>query len=216
MPLSERHKSSSTLRMLAAFSLILVSAACGSSGRSGAAASSAPTGSGAAPLAGTRQTPLPIESNPPGDIPDSVSYVFYRNTQGGYRFLHPEGWASVTRGSAVLFTDKLNGISADSAKAGSAPSVEAARREATALASTQPAFELRSVKAVNLSGGSGVLIVFRRNSAPDPVTGKSYRDEVNRYEIFRRNTLVTLDLYGAVGSDNVDPYLKITQSLVIA
>jgi hypothetical protein len=218
MPVVEPRKSNSTPRILATFSLILVSAACSSSGSSGATATGTPTAasSRAATAPGTRQTPVPVESNPPGDIPDNVAYVLYRNTQGGYQFLHPEGWASVTRSGAVYFTDKLNGISVQSAGARSAPSVADAHREVTALASTQAAFELRSIKSVALPGGNGVLIVFRRNSAPDAVTGRSYRDEVNRYEIFRGGRLVTLELYGAVGSDNVDPYFKISQSLVIA
>ena len=45
------------------------------------------------------------------------------------------------------------------------------------------AFELRSVAAASVPGGTGVLIVYRRNSAPDEVTGRQYRDEVQRYEL---------------------------------
>jgi hypothetical protein len=154
-----------------------------------------------------------VESNPPGDIPDNVAYVPYRNAAGRYTFLHPEGWASVAHGSTVTFTDKLNGITATATAATAAPTVSTARPEIARLQSSQPAFEFRSVKPASLPGGAGVLIIFRRNSAPDPVTGKVFRDEVNRYEMFRGGRLVVLDLYGAVGSDNVDPYTKISQSL---
>ncbi|MCW2549121.1 MAG: hypothetical protein JWN96_3581, partial [Mycobacterium sp.] len=163
MAFVEHHKSGTALRIVAVFSLMLVSAACSSSGSSGATAT--PTAaSGSSTASGAKQTPVPIESNPPGDIPDNVAYVLYRNTQGGYQFVHPEGWASVTRGGAASFTDKLNGISVHSARPGSPPSLAGARHEAMVLASTQAAFELRSIKSVKLPGGSGVLIVFRRNS----------------------------------------------------
>lgn len=154
-----------------------------------------------------------MESNPPGDIPDNIAYVSYSNAAGKYTFLHPEGWASVVRGSTVTFTDKLNGITASVAPGRAAPTVATAKQDITALSATQPAFELRSVKPVTLPGGSGVVIIFRRNSAPDLVTGKVFRDEVERYEIYRSGRVVILDLFGVVGSDNVDPYTKISQSL---
>ena len=154
-----------------------------------------------------------MESSPPGDIPDNVAYVAYRNATGRYGFVHPEGWAAVASGAAVMFTDKLNGISATAAAASAAPTVATARLDVTRLQASQAAFELRGVKPVSLPAGHGVLIVFRRNSAPDAVTGKVFRDEVDRYEIYRAGRQVVLDLFGAVGSDNVDPYTKISQSL---
>lgn len=154
-----------------------------------------------------------MESNPPGDIPDNIAYVSYHNAVGRYTLLHPEGWASVAHGPTVTFTDKLNGTTATAAAATAAPTVSTARQDVAQLQSSQPAFQLRSVKSASLPGGAGVLIVFRRNSAPDPVTGKVFRDEVNRYEIFHGGRLAVLDLYGPVGSDNVDPYTKISQSL---
>lgn len=140
----------------------------------------------------------------------------FHSAAGRYGFLHPEGWASVIKGPVASFTDKLNGISATAAAATSAPTVAGAKTAATTLARTEAAFELRRISAVTLPGGTGVLIVFRRNSAPDTVTGKVFRDEVNRYLIYRAGRQVTLDLYGAVGSDNVDPYTKISQSLRLA
>ena len=56
-------------------------------------------------------------------------------------------------------------------------------------------------------------IVFRRNSAPNQVTGKVYRDEVEEYVVFAHNRLVRMDLYGPVGADNVDAYRTMSQSL---
>ncbi|MGI8697371.1 MAG: hypothetical protein ACR2JQ_12140 [Mycobacteriales bacterium] len=159
-------------------------------------------------------TAAPVESNPPGDIPDNVAYVSYTNPAGHYRFVHPEGWVSTPQGASVRFTDKLNGIAAAPLAGTSAPTPTSARAtDLPRLRQQQPAFELRSTKAVTLPGGAGVLIVYRRNSAPDPVTGRVYRDEVQRYEIVGPGHGISPELYGAVGADNVDPYTKISQSV---
>lgn len=205
--------------------LAVASAACSGTNATAGAGVSAPsssTASGTVPnpaaSAGRPGHPaptgaVPVESNPPGDIPDNVAYVSYRNAAGRYSFVHPEGWGSVVHGAAATFTDKLNGVTATGMAAATPPTVASAKREAAHLRGTQPAFELRSVQPTTLPGGAGVRIVFRRNSAPDPVTGKRFRDEVQRYEIYRGGREVVLDLYGAVGSDNVDPYTKMAQSL---
>lgn len=183
-------------------------AACGSSG-AGTAPVVSPSGA-AAPPSGA----APVEANPPGDIPDNVAYVSYRNTVGRYSFVHPEGWTRTEQGADVTFTDKLNGVTATTGAAAGAPTVaQATARTVPALRSGQAAFQLVSVKPLTLPAGSGVLVTYRRNSAPDPVTGKVFRDEVQRYEVFGAGHEVVLELYGAVGSDNVDPYAKISQSL---
>ncbi|MDX6206017.1 MAG: hypothetical protein QOF39_2074, partial [Frankiales bacterium] len=78
---------------------------------------------------------------------------------------------------------------------------------------SQAAFELRSITAVTEPGGVGVHIVYRRNSAPDPVTGRQYRDEVERYELVANGREVVMELYGPVGADNVDAYRTMVQSL---
>ena len=82
-----------------------------------------------------------------------------------------------------------------------------------ALKSNQAAFELRNVKAVTVPGGTSVRIVYRRNSAPDPVTGRQYRDEVERYEIVAGGREVVMELFGPVGADNVDAYKTMIDSL---
>jgi hypothetical protein len=180
-------------------------------------ASSAAHRSPAASPRARPQRPVPVERNPPGDIPDDVAFVSYRNALGGYAFVHPEGWAQVQRGPTVLFTDKLNGIYAARGAATSPPSVATARqRDVAMLQAAQPAFELRRVTPVTLPAGRGVLVVYRRNSPPDPVTGRVYRDEVERYEVFGRAHEVVLELFGPVGADNVDPYRVILQSLRLA
>jgi hypothetical protein len=160
------------------------------------------------------QTPVPAESNPPGDIPDNLAFVPYSNAAGHYRFVHPEGWAQVEHGTAVQFTDKLNGVAATVVSASQAPSAASAKRvDVPRLRSSVPAFQLRSVSSVTLSGGPAVLIVFRRNSNPDPVTGRQYRDEVREFLVWRHGREVRFDLFGPVGADNVDAYRTMSNSL---
>jgi hypothetical protein len=155
-----------------------------------------------------------VESNPPGDIPDNLAFVRYTNKVGGYSFTHPEGWARTGSGGTVRFTDKLNGVLVQSMRAARAPTVASARRSDVArLRSTVPAFELRGVSSAAVPGGQAVRVVFRRNSDPDPVTGKVYRDEVEEYLVFRGGRLLRMDLYGPVGADNVDAYRSMSQSL---
>jgi hypothetical protein len=160
---------------------------------------------------------VPAESNPPGDIPDNLAFVPYSNASGRYRFTHPEGWAERASGSRVLFTDKLNGVTADAGTATVPPTVaDAKSKDVPELRRTQAAFELRSVSSVRVVGGSGVRIVYRRNSAPDAVTGRQYRDEVERYELVSNGHEVVLELFGPVGADNVDAYRTMVDSLRIA
>jgi hypothetical protein len=211
--------------VLAATALALLAAGC--AGSSSSSAPPAPQVSGASPSAGgastpssssvAGQSPVPAESNPPGDIPDNLAFVAYTNAAGRYRFSHPEGWAEQVKGSSVLFTDKLNGVTVDVGSATTAPTVASARRDdVPKLKQSQAAFELRTVTAVTVPGGSGVRIVYRRNSAPDPVTGRQYRDEVERYEIVSGGREIVMELYGPVGADNVDAYRTMIQSLRIA
>jgi hypothetical protein len=182
---------------------------------SGPSESASPTG---APSGKVKPAaPVPVEKNPPGDIPDNLAFVAYTNRPGGYSFTHPEGWARTGSGVRVRFTDKLNGVTAESVTATQAPTVASARSNDVArLKSSVPAFELRDISAVTLPAGKGVHIVFRRNSDADPVTGKVYRDEVEEYDVFHAGKLVRMDLYGPVGADNVDAYRTMSQSLSLS
>jgi hypothetical protein len=160
--------------------------------------------------------PVPVESNPPGDIPDNLAFVRYANAAGHYAFTHPEGWARTVNGVHVVFTDKLNGVTAESTPASAAPTVASAKaQDVPRLRQSVPAFQLRRLTTVSVPGGSGVRIVFRRNSDPDPVTGKVFRDEVEEYLVYSSGRLVRMDLYGPVGADNVDAYRTMSRSLRI-
>lgn len=170
------------------------------------------TGSSSGTTAGS-QAPVAVESNPPGDIPDTTAYVLYQDAARRFHFRHPEGWAQVITADGVRFTDKLNSVQV-SARPGAQPSVASVRtKEVAALRATNPAFELRSISHVTLPAGSGVLITYRRNSPPDPVTGRQYRDEVLRYEVAIGPEVVVMELSAPAGSDNADPYRVITTSL---
>jgi hypothetical protein len=190
-------------------------AACGGGSETAARTTttglSTPKTSGSGPS--TTVTIAP-ETPTPGDIPDTVAYVPYSNAPGGYTFSHPEGWAQSGQGTSVSFTDKYNGASASVVAATVAPTVASVQAtEVPRLRASAPAFVLTSVSSVTLPAGPGVLIVYQRNSPQDPVTGRSVRQEVHHYLVYGNHEVVALDLYGAVGADNVDPYTKMSQSL---
>ena len=190
--------------------------AAATTGPSATASSDRPSSAGAAAPNGSAQTAVPVESNPPGDIPDSIAFVGYRNAVAGYGLRYPEGWARTESGSAVSFTDKLNGVAADTAGVPAQPTVDVVRRQVVpALQSSQPAFELRAVEAVRLPAGAGVRVVYRRNSAADPVTGRQVRQEVESYLVGNGRGQVRLELFGPVGADNVDAYRTIATSLTL-
>lgn len=202
----------------AGIALSLSLAACGSSSAVGAGAPTSPAApsSAGSPAAGGSQAPVPVESRPPGDIPDNVAFVSYTNPVAGYSFTHPEGWARTEDGSTVTFTDKLNGIRAGTTTLPTTLDEATVRsQELPALQAAQPAFELVSVAPVTLPAGSGVQVVYRRNSAPDPVTGRQVRDEVQEYLVSNGASAVRLSLFGPVGADNVDAYRTISQSLAL-
>jgi hypothetical protein len=185
-------------------------AACG--GGATSAPSTAQTSSTARGASST--VTIAPETNTPGDIPDNTAYVPYSNAGGGYTFSHPEGWAQTAQGTSVTFTDKYNGASASVEPATSPLSVAGAQAsEIPKLQASEPAFALSSVSAVTLPAGPGVLIVYRRNSPPDPVTSRSVRQEVHRFLVYGNSQVVAMDLFGAVGADNVDPYARMSQSL---
>lgn len=215
--------------MAATLTPLLLAAACGGGGTTAngtpsttsvpSAASPSATGQGSTAASSSApssdgQTPVPAESNPPGDIPDNIAFVPYTNAGGHYRFTHPEGWLEQTKGASVTFTDKLNGVFVQPGTLTTPPTVSSAKStDVPALQRSQAAFELRGVSSVSVPFGKGVRIVYRRNSAPDQVTGRQYRDEVERYELVSGGHEVIVELFGPVGADNVDAYRTMVQSL---
>ena len=186
--------------------VIAVAAACVLASLGGAPAS----------VAGATSTTVTVAPNPatPGDIPDTVAYVQYSNASGHYQFKHPEGWKQTSHRSSVLFTDSYNGVAIEVSVTSRPPtSTSVLHSVVPKLRSTQSAFRLMRVSPTRLPAGPGFLIIFQRNSPPNPVTNKSVRQEVHLYEIYSHGRTVNMSLFGAVGADNVDPYAKMSQSL---
>lgn len=231
-----RNRSVSTAGTLSSMlALAFVLTACGSGGGSNATgpadplpaptspvSTRAPASSGPGPESSSQgavpaEGPVAAEDNPPGDIPDNLAFVAYRNVAGRYSFTHPEGWAETQDGSRVVFTDKLNGVQVQVGTRSAAASAQQAKgQDVPALQRSQPAFELRSVSAVTVGTAQGVRIVYRRNSEPDPVTGRQYRDEVERYALVSGGRELIVELYGPVGADNIDAYKTMIESLRFA
>ena len=217
-----------TTMAAAAVAAAFLLAACGGTG-SGTSVTPAPASSavstpggstGSASVATGQPTPVspepavPTESSPPGDIPDSIAYVPYTAKAGGVTVSTPEGWARSTTASGVSFTDKLNTVQLDWTNAAKAPTVASAKTtDVPALAASTRAFKLGSVTSTSLPAGPAVLISYQANSEPNPVTGKQYRLEILRYELFHNGRQVNLTLLSPVGADNVDPWRIVSDSL---
>jgi hypothetical protein len=166
------------------------------------------------PPAATEAAAQP-EQNPAGDIPDSQAFVTYSSTSGGYAISMPEGWARQEQGANVQFADKLHTFSVSISCASTAPTVASATTETQPGGSLQvatPAFELVGIEAVQLPAGPAIHITYRGNSAPDDVTGKQHRVDIDRYELFHNGHLAAITLTTPAGSDNVDVARHVSES----
>jgi hypothetical protein len=195
---------------LAAAACGAVLTACGSSSHAtitpsnGSSTSFSPT-SGANPNA--------PEASPAGDIPDNQAFVKYVSRVGSYALQVPEGWARTGAGSVTTFASHFNSIRVEATKASAAPTVVTARSaEVPALQRTVSGFSLGKVTSVPRNAGNSVLVTYRAESVADAVTGKRVSLAVERYEFWRNGTSVTLTLSAPKGSDNVDPWKKVTNS----
>lgn len=159
------------------------------------------------------EKPVAPEKKPTGDIPDTQAFVTYTSSSGGYDLVVPEGWGRTTKNSDVLFQDKLNGVQVNVTKESSQPTVvSVGNKQVAELKKTGRAITIKSVKNVNLPGGSAILITYDSNSAPDPVTGKQVRLENNRYLFYKNGELATLTLWAPLGADNVDQWNRMSAS----
>jgi hypothetical protein len=149
----------------------------------------------------------------PGDIPDTQAFVSFSPAAGHYSVRVPEGWARTQNGSTVTFTDKYNSITIDASTAPVAPTVESIKAGGLVDVSSDPTFKLIDVKPVTRKGGTGVLARYEIGSAPNAVTGKKALLAVERYIFFHNGTTVALNLSGAKGADNVDPWKTVSDSL---
>ena len=195
-------------RTLAVVAAVLATAAvlvgCGIS-------ATAPSGSGAVRV--LLPAPAP-ETNPAGDIPDNQAFVPFTPPTGLFTVSVPEGWARSTDGAATIFTDKLNTVRIETRARATAPNSQSVSvDELPAIAASTPGYLPGTVTAVQRKAGQVMLITYQGASPPDPVTGKTGTDAIERYEFWRDGREVILTLSGPVGADNVDPWRTITDSL---
>lgn len=196
----------------ATFTALAVLAACGSSG--GGSASSVAL-SGQSSLGAGHSGPRVVETNPPGDIPDNQAFVPY--TGAGFTVMVPEGWARSSAGSSVVFSDKYNSITISSASTAQPPTPATVRAvDLPKIKAASQGFVAGMVTSVQRKAGTAVLATYHAYSAVNPVTGKVANEAVQRYTFWRGGKSVTLTLAAPVGSDNVDPWRRVTDSFTWA
>jgi hypothetical protein len=200
--------------------IAVAAAGCGSSSSSSTGAA----GSASAPATATASTttstaasgvnPNQRETLPPGDIPDTIAYVPYAVPGAGLTVSTPEGWSRSRAGGTIKFTDKLNEIQLFMLPASAPVTVPSARSaEVPKIASSVKSFKLQSVSTVSRPSGTAVRIAYLGDSQPDPVTGKIGTLAFERYDFFHKGKDIVLLLSSPNGSDNVDPWRKVTESL---
>ncbi|MDQ6824954.1 MAG: hypothetical protein M3007_05760 [Candidatus Eremiobacteraeota bacterium] len=194
----------------------MLAASCSPRGSSGTTASSPPPSSGQLQQStGGRETPVPVESNPAGDIPDSQAFVKYVSTVGGYEIEAPEGWSRSIQVANVDFRDKYNGeaVSLIPATSGKQVASLVAQIEKSAAA-------VRDIQSstVKLPAGVATLIQYTSNSAADEVTGKKIRLQNEAFAFSAHphghhpNSSALLKLWAPAGSDNTDQWNRIARS----
>jgi hypothetical protein len=210
------------VRKMIVLSLLAIGAAvlagCGSSSSGPGSSSSraaAVASSTATAASGSGVHPNAPESLPPGDIPDTVAYVAYAVPGAGYTVSTPEGWARTSIGGVVSFTDKLNAVRISAVGAHGPVTISTVRRSLLPrLAASVRGYKLESVSSVRRTAGLAIRTVYLGYSARNPVTNKFGVLAFERYDFWHKGRVVTLLLSSPHGSDNVDPWRKVTDSLV--
>ncbi len=212
---------------LLALVLVTAAAGCGASSSSSSSSAAAPGSSSTpAPAAGggsgsttassstSGVNPNQHETLPPGDIPDTIAYVPYAVPGAGLAVSTPEGWSRSSAHGTVKFTDKLNEIQLFTLPAKAPPTIASAKQtEIPKISASIKTFKLQSVTIASRTSGPAVRILYLGDSQPDPVTGKVGTLAFERYDFFRQGREVVLLLSSPKGSDNVDPWRKVTDSL---
>ena len=151
--------------------------------------------------------------SPAGDIPDNQAFVAFTPADRSFTVKVPEGWARTDSAGVIAFTDKLNTIEIESRPATTAPTVESVNaNDIPAIAAHVNGFQPGVVTAEVRRAGDVVLVTYRADSAPNPVTGKVTQEAVERYAFYRPGQQATITLSGPVGADNIDPWRTVTDS----
>ena len=193
------------LAALASAAMVAVLSGCGTTTNPAAGSSASPPSSS--------PTQQAAESNPPGDIPDNQAFVLYTAADHSFTMKYPEGWARTDSGSNVMFSDKFNSITVASHNGFYQPTEDFARAvEVPEIAASTPGFAPGNISTVQRSAGPVVLITYQGDSPPSPVTGKSIKQDVQRYEFANAGRGVVVTLSAPAGSDTVDPWRVVTDS----
>jgi hypothetical protein len=190
-------RSNVCLSTAAAVAILL--GACSSGPVSGSRVSgSKATAAGAAPEAAVA-----------GDIPDSQAFVAYASADG-YSIRVPEGWARSTDGAATVFTDKFNTIRIETTSAATAPTVDSVKTDLEPVAAAPKGYAAGKITAVSRKAGPVIVATYTQDSAPNSVTSKTIRLDVERYAFWKAGKAAVVTLSSAAGSDNVDPWKIVT------
>jgi hypothetical protein len=159
------------------------------------------------------ETPIPVEVNPPGDIPDTQAFIKYMNTSGGYQIEVPEGWARTEKGADVTFVNKFDGVKVHVARAATAPSaISVQANEVKQIESQGHAVTISDVSEAQLPAGKAIVLKFTSNSDPNPVTTTRVRLEDVTYIFFKNGKEAMLTVWAPQGADNADQWNRISQS----
>lgn len=153
-----------------------------------------------------------MDSSLPGDIPDTTQFVAYHSDAGHFTLRVPEGWAQQSGSASVTFTGTLNTVTVSWTATPAPPSTTGAAQDVAMLQHSEQSFQLGTVSSVTLPAGPAVEITYRENSAPNAVTGKQYRLDVFRYELWKAGTEAILTLSSPAGADNIDPWATVSKS----
>ena len=156
----------------------------------------------------TTRTTKPVnpnakETSPAGDIPDNQVYVPFTVPGSGVTVKVPEGWSRKAAGAAVVFSDNLNSVRIQTARASAPPSAASVKRNV----------KDGRVSKLSRAGGTAIRVKYLAKAPQDPVTGKRVTDAVERYYYVRNGKELILTLSGPKGADNVDPWRLISNSV---
>jgi hypothetical protein len=194
---------------------LAVTGCSGTAATTGAGTASVESGSTGASSAAVANAPDPNapEVVAAGDIPDNQVFVPVTPAGAPYTVSVPQGWVQSRDGAAMVFTDKFNSVRLESRPLAAAPDVASVRaRDVAALQTSAPGFALGDVQAVQRTAGSAVLVTYTATSPTNAVTGKSVTEAAERYVFWRGGREAILTLSGPKGSDNVDPWRRVTDS----
>ena len=135
------------------------------------------------------------------------------SSSGSFTVTVPEGWARTDVASGVSFTDKLNTVTVVELTGRPEPNQDTVLGGVmTDLATNGPNVTLGPVETLALPAGTAVHGSYSADSAPDPVTGKVTRDDVELYVFWHEGTEVQLTLSGPHGADDVDAWRTVSTS----